>query len=94
MKPLLSELLKAHNIEQSVSMEFLNSAPGMQMAAAEKHHRLKALVKLKKRQQQFKKQRLVTLASLNLSSCCCNATDMHVACKGVLPFHALEVLDV
>ena len=55
LKPLLGELLKAHNIERSVIMEFLNNAPGMQMAAAEKCHQLKALIKpQKKRQQQLK----------------------------------------
>ena len=43
VKPLLSELLKAHNIEQSVTMEFLNNAPSMPMVAADKFHQRKAL---------------------------------------------------
>ena len=45
----MNELLKAHNFEQSVTMELLNTAPGMQMAAAEKYHQLKALIELNKK---------------------------------------------
>ena len=36
VKPLLNEMLKNSNIEQNVTMEFLNNAPEMQIAATDK----------------------------------------------------------
>ena len=57
VKPLLNEMLKNSNIEQSVTMEFLRDAAEMQRAAAKKYHQLKVLINSNKKQQQLKKKK-------------------------------------
>ena len=68
VKPLLSELIKAQNIEQSNAMEFLNNAPSMQMAAAEKFNQPKALINLNK-SSSTSRASPKTMINLNLSRC-------------------------
>ena len=80
----MSEMLRNCSIEQSVTMECLNNAPGMQIAAAEKYHHLKALVEPKQKGSNNCRRKPMTLTSLNLSSGFYHATDMRVACNGVL----------
>ena len=53
-KPLLAEMFRNSNIEQSVTMEFLRDAPEMQLAATKKFHQLKVLINSNRKQQPLK----------------------------------------
>ena len=55
-KPLLAEMLRNSNIEQSVTMQFPRYAPEMQLAATKKFHQLKVLINSDRKQQQLKKK--------------------------------------
>ena len=67
VKPLLSEMLRNSNIEQSVTMEFPANAPEMQTAAREKYNQLKVPVDLEKSSSNNWRARPMTLTNIKLS---------------------------